>query len=192
MIQHAEYTMLMSLALDGEAREDEEVRLRAHLRECEECRQTWQRWRELDRRLMAAPVIPAPVDFAALVLAQLDTRVAQEQRHRWLIAGLALASVSAALVALLALAFVNGWFVGLAPEQGPLAAAWAGLASTGGWALREAGEFFGEVGAPLVAAVVGALLCLTCALAMAWLWIVARVGAGVGGNPSGLLKEQAL
>lgn len=178
MIQHAEYTMLMSLVLDGEARADEEVRLREHLRSCEDCRQTWQRWRELDRRLMAAPVIPAPVDFAALVLAQVDTRVAQEHRRSWLIAGLALASVSAVLFALLSLALVNGWFVGLAPDQGPLAAAWAGLASTGGWAAREMGVFFGEVGAPTVAAVAGALLCLTCALAMAWLWVVARVGAG--------------
>jgi anti-sigma factor RsiW len=186
MLQHAEYTMLMSLVLDGEACADEEVRLREHLRSCEECRQTWQRWRELDRRLMAAPVVPAPVDFAALVLARLDTRVIQEQRRRWMIAGLALASVSAALIAVLALAFVNGWFVQLTPDQGPLSAAWAGLASTGSWALREVGEFFGVVGAPVVAAVAGALLCLTCALAMAWLWIVARVGAG------SRLQEQAL
>ena len=186
MIQHAEYTMLMSLVLDGEAREDEDARLRGHLRECEECRQTWQRWRELDRRLMAAPMVPAPMDFSALVLAQLDTRVSQEARRRWLIAGLALASLSAVLVALIALAFFNGWLVRFAPDQGPLAAAWAGVSSTGGWALREASEFFGEVGAPVLAAATGALLCLTCALAMAWLWVVARVGAG------SRLQEQAL
>jgi len=185
MTQHAEYTMLMSLVLDGEAAEDEEVRLRQHLRSCEECRGTWQRWRELDRRLVMAPLIPAPVDFAALVLAQLDTRVAAEQRRRWLMAGLALASVSAMLIILLAVAVANGWAVQLAPEQGPLSAAWAGLVSTGSWALAELGAFFAQVGAPVVAAAAGALLCLTCVLAMIWLWAVARVGAA----PRALVTE---
>jgi anti-sigma factor RsiW len=177
MIQHAEYTMLMSLALDGEACEDEELRLREHLRGCEECRATWQRWRELDRRLAYAPVMPAPVDFSALVLGQLDTRVAQERRRRWMIAALALASVAAAAIAVLALLIFNGWHAQLAPEQGPLAAAWAGLASTGGWALRSSSQFFAEVGAPTIAAAAGAVLCLTLALTMMWLWVVARVGA---------------
>lgn len=178
MIQHAEYTLLMSLTLDGEACEDEEARLREHLRGCDECRQTWQRWRELDRRLTAAPVVAVPVDFSALVLARLDSRVAQERRRRWMIAGLALASVGAIVVALLSLAVFNGWHLELAPDQGPLAAAWAGLSSTAGWALREMTGFLIGVGAPTLAAATGALLCLTCALAMMWLWIVARLGVG--------------
>jgi anti-sigma factor RsiW len=178
MIQHAEYTMLMSLVLDGEACADEEVRLREHLRTCEDCRQTWQRWRELDRRLMAAPVIAVPVDFSALVLARIDSRVAEERRRQWFIAGLAAAWVGAVVIALLGLVVVNGWHLQLAPEQGPLAAAWAGVSSATGWAFSEVVAFFGEVGAPAIAAATGALLCLTCALAMMWLWVVARVGAG--------------
>jgi predicted anti-sigma-YlaC factor YlaD len=178
MIQHAEYTMLMSLVLDGEACADEEVRLREHLRACDDCRQTWQRWRELDRRLLAAPVIPAPVDFSALVLAQLDARVAQERQRRWLIAGLTVAWLGAVLIALVSLAVSNGWHLQLAPEHGPLAAAWAGLATTGGWALREFTGFLSNIGAPTIAAVTGVALVLACGLAMMWLWVVARVSAG--------------
>ncbi len=185
MIQHAEYTMLMSLVLDGEADADEEVRLREHLRGCDDCRQTWQRWRELDRRLLATPAIPAPVDFSALVLAQLDTRVAQERQRRWLIAGLTFAWLGAVVVALVSLALANGWHLQLAPDQGPLAAAWAGLSSTGSWALREISAFLVEIGAPTIAAVTGAALVLACGLAMMWLWVVARVSAG----PRALVTE---
>lgn len=178
MMQHAEYTLLMSLVLDEEASDEEAARLREHLRVCDECGQTWQRWREVDRRLTLAPAIPAPVDFAALVLARLDSRIAEERRRRWFIAGFAAAWVGAVAVAILALGLANGWHLQLAPEQGPLAAAWAGLTSTGGWVLREASGALGNAGAPAIAAAMGALLCLTCALAMMWLWVVARVGAG--------------
>ena len=180
MQQHSEYTMLMSLVLDGEAAADEEVRLREHLRSCGECAQVWQRWRELDRRLAAAPVLAAPVDFAALVVAQLDTRVAHERRQRWLIAWLALISVAVVAIAQASLALANGWRLRLAPDQGALGAAWTGLTGTAEWALRDLGGLFGRVGAPTLAAVTGALLCLTCALGMTWLWVVARVGAGSG------------
>jgi anti-sigma factor RsiW len=181
MMEHAEYTLLMSLVLDGEACADDEVLLREHLRSCDECRDTWQRWRELDRRLMAAPVIAAPVDFSALILAQIDTRVAEERRRRWFITSFAGAWLAAVAVSLMALAIVNGWHLQLAPAEGPLAAAWAGVTSATGWLFSEMAAFFGEVGAPTIAAATGALLCLTCALTMVWLWVVARVGAGSRG-----------
>ena len=178
MLQHSEYTMLMSLVLDGEACEGEDARLREHLRSCDECAKTWQRWRELDRRLAYAPVVAAPVDFAALVVAQLDTRVAQERRRRWLIAWLAFAWVSAVAIAVVSLGIMNGWHLQLVAQQGPLTAAWAGLTSTASLALREVSRFFGRVGTPTIAAATGAMLCLTCALAMTWLWVVARIGVG--------------
>ena len=181
MMQHGEYTLLMSLVLDEEASDDEAARLREHLRACDDCGKTWQRWREVDRRLTLAPTVPAPVDFAAVVLGRLDPRVAEERRRRWLIAGLAAAWVGTVAFAVVALGVANGWHLLLAPEQGPLAAAWAGLTSTGGWALREVRSALGSAGAPVVAAATGALLCLTCALAMMWLWVVARVGAGPQG-----------
>jgi anti-sigma factor RsiW len=176
MLQHSEYTMLMSLVLDGEACEDEEARLSEHLRSCDECAKTWQRWRELDRRLAFAPAVPAPVDFAALVVAQLDTRMAQERHRRLLLVWMAVATLATVAVAVLSLAILNGWPLQFVAAQGPLAAAWAGLSSTGGWVLRVIAEVFERVGAPTIAAATGAMICLTCLLAMTWLWVVSRIG----------------
>lgn len=175
---HAEFTMLMSLVLDGEATGDEGARLREHLRSCDMCALTWQRWQELERRFALAPSLPAPVNFAARVAVRLDARQAEQGRRRWFMLGLALAWSVAMVTVVVAFGLADGWHLQLAPLQGPLAAARSGLTSTGGLLWREALGFVAQVGAPVVAAATGAVLCLTCGLAMAWLWLVARLTVG--------------
>jgi hypothetical protein len=126
-------------------------------------------------------VLPAPIDFSAAVAARLDNRLAEHRRRRWFMAGLALTSILAMLIAMLAFALTNGWPLQLLASNGAMNAAWAGVSSIGGWLLRAAASFVERQGAPTVAAGAGALLCATCALATAWLWMVARLSPrGVG------------
>lgn len=173
--QHTEYTVLMSLVLDDEATAAETARLRSHMASCEACARTWQRWQELDRRFTLAPVMPAPVDFSALVAARLDQRVAEHSRRRWFMVALALSSVAVMLVAVAAFGVASGWPLQLLADSGPLQAAWSGLASMGGWIVRAVIAFVEQTGTPTIAAGAGALLCITCALATVWLWMVARL-----------------
>jgi anti-sigma factor RsiW len=169
--------MLMSLVLDDEATAGEATRLREHLVGCEACARTWQRWQELDRRFTAAPVLPAPVDFSVAMAARLDARLAEHRRRGWFMLGLALTSLVAMLIAVLALASTNGWPFQLLARNGDLNAAWAGVSSIGGWLLRAVAAFVERQGTPMVAAVAGALLCATCGLATAWLWMFARLSS---------------
>src|SRR5215208_1639577 len=136
-VQHPEFTILMSLVLDEEATVAESTHLREHLRSCDACARTWKRWQELDRRFTLAPAMPAPSDFSIVVAARLDQRVAEQTRRRWFMFGLALSWITAVLIAVVVLGFINGWPLQLIPSEGPLTAAWAGLVSVGGWLFRE-------------------------------------------------------
>ncbi|MGE5602679.1 MAG: zf-HC2 domain-containing protein [Nitrososphaerales archaeon] len=173
--QHTDFTVLMSLVLDDEATEAEARALREHLAGCDACARTWQRWQELDRRLAVAPMAPAPVDFSVAVAARLDQRMAEEQRRRWFMLGLALSSIASMAVAVLALGLVTGWPIQLLPQSGPVSAGLEGVLSIGGWLFRVLASFVERMGTPTVAAGAGALLCVTCALATVWLWMVARL-----------------
>lgn len=60
-VDHSEYLMLISLALDGMLESDEKKRLDGHLEQCSGCRGQWLLWQAIDDRLRAAPVpVPAP------------------------------------------------------------------------------------------------------------------------------------
>jgi anti-sigma factor RsiW len=181
MGQHTDFTMLMSLVLDDEATEAEARALREHLAGCDLCARTWQRWQELDRRLAVAPMVAVPVDFSAAVRARLDQRMAEQQRRHWFMLGLALSSIAAMFIAVLAIGLANGWTVQLLPSTGPLSAGLEGVLSIGGWLFRVVTSFVERMGTPTVAAAAGALLCVTCGLATVWLWMVARLSpAGKG------------
>lgn len=172
---HSEYTILMSLILDGEGDDLDKVRLQQHLRSCDACASTWQRWQELDRRFVLAPLLPVPVDLAANIEIRLDLRLSEQRRQRWIMLGLALVWSVAVVFTVAVLGVVNRWDIQLAPDQGPLVAAISVFTSTGHWIWREVVGVWAQVGAPTIAAVTGILLCATCVLIMAWLWLVARL-----------------
>jgi anti-sigma factor RsiW len=175
MGQHTDFTMLMSLVLDDAATEAEARSLREHLAGCAACAQTWQRWQELDRKLAVAPMAPMPVDFSVAVAALLDQRVAEQQRRRWFMLGLALSSFVAMLITVLTFGLANGWPMQLLSTSGPMSAGWEGVLSIGGWLYRVLASFVERMGTPTIAAGAGALLCVTCGLATVWLWMVARL-----------------
>lgn len=179
--QHTDFTLLMSLVLDGEATETEARALHEHLADCDACARTWQHWQELDRRLAVAPMASVPVNFAAAVAARLDQRVEEHRRRRWFMAGLALSSLVAVFFAVSAFGLVNGWPMQLLSGNGPASAGWEGILIIGGWLFRMAATLVERIGTPTVAAGAGALLCVTCGLATVWLWMVARLSpAGDG------------
>ena len=77
-VDHSEYLMLISLALDGMLDSDEEKRLDGHLEQCSGCRGQWLLWQAIDDRLRAAPV-PVPAPGFSRSVAQ---RLARQERLR--------------------------------------------------------------------------------------------------------------
>lgn len=184
MTHAANYTVLMSLVLDGEASVDERERLQSHVRSCQSCAVTWQRWQELDRRFTLAPAVVPPRDFAAQIAASLDQRQAEiaEQRLLRSAALLTIAVVMAATAAIYAI--VQGWHLALISGDGPVAALLTSAWSAAGSLWRAGAELVAVVGAPTFAAALGGLLTLTCLLAMVWYWVVARYAPAAFGEMS--------
>ena len=77
-VDHSEYLMLISLALDGMLEGDEKRRLDGHLERCSGCRAQWLLWQAIDDRLRTAPV-PVPASDFSRSVAQ---RLAQQERVR--------------------------------------------------------------------------------------------------------------
>lgn len=77
-VDHSEYLMLISLALDGMLDSDEKRRLDGHLEQCSGCRGQWLLWQAIDDKLRAAP-IPVPAPGFSRSVAQ---RLARQERLR--------------------------------------------------------------------------------------------------------------
>ncbi|MCS6844239.1 MAG: zf-HC2 domain-containing protein [Caldilineales bacterium] len=72
--------MTMSLALDALLSPPEQQAFHQHLASCAQCRSRWLTWQQLDRMLMAAPLVgPAP-GFVARVDQRLRRRQASRER----------------------------------------------------------------------------------------------------------------
>ncbi len=178
MTHGANYTVLMSLVLDGEASPEQREQLQAHLRSCRSCAATWQRWQELDGRFAQAPAVALPRDFAAQMAVALDRRQAEMAEQR-LLRSAAILTVSVVMAAAAAIyAILNGWHLALIAGDGPVAALWTSAWSAAGSLWRAAADLVMAVGAPAFAAALGGLLTLTFLLAMAWYWVVARYAPG--------------
>lgn len=133
-VDHSEYLMLISLALDGMLDSDEQKRLDGHLEQCSGCRGQWLLWQAIDDKLRAAPVpVPAPGFSRSVAL-----RLARQERLRNLRIGVML-TVFTLLVWSLGL-------VGVCVMAG-------GIVYTNLGRLEETGQFLNEVWA--VAGVVG-------------------------------------
>jgi anti-sigma factor RsiW len=180
---HAEYTMLMSVALDDEATPAEQQRLRDHLRTCTACAGVWERWQAVDRRLDAAPLmIPAP-SFVGTVMARIEAQALEPKRARWLNSRLVVIMLVAGLLFALALTGLLLYWGAQNPAQvsNVFFAALRG-AGTATWVFLGFLRLMGGVGAPTLAAGVGLLATLTCLLSMLWLWVIGR-GHAVMADP---------
>jgi len=179
---HSEYTELMSLALDHEADAAQMAALHAHLKGCAGCAATWARWQAVDARFRAAPMLDAPPQLAARVLARLETR----RRHRfwggWFGAGLFIAWLAVAGAILVAL-LGGAWWGFTHPLAASMAlSAGVRLLSSVLWPVRSAGILLTSAGLSLGAGV-AAYVGLTCLLLGTWAWLVIRT--------NGLNREDA-
>jgi anti-sigma factor RsiW len=171
---HNDYTLLMSMMLDGEATAAEESAVREHLRMCGSCAAIWERWQAVDRRLAAAPLLAPAADLTDRVMARVQAQELRRRRLRWLGSGLFGMWLTISLVGLLTIGGLTYWSI-----QHPHAvsqAFFAVLQVVDGlsWIALDLWRFLSRLGAPTLAAGVGLLALLTCAFAMLWLWVMGR------------------
>ncbi len=102
MKMHEDYTMLISLVLDGEATPAEQDQLEKHLRECATCGMLWENWRAMDRLLATAPSVSAPPGLLESLLARIAVHEARQARRRWMALGAAAAFIILAIL-------MGGW-----------------------------------------------------------------------------------
>lgn len=103
MADHAEMTLMMSLALDGMLSSEEQGAFEAHLRTCPDCRTEWTRWRQVDALLAAGPVLLPSPGFSARVLERVSRR---GQHQRRLLGGALLLGASLSVWGMVLLALV--------------------------------------------------------------------------------------
>ena len=171
---HTEYTLLMSMALDGEAAPDEVRQLEAHLNGCMDCAATWTRWQALDRRFAAVAWAPAPANLAEKVTTRLDKREAQKRRSFWLGSGLLVSWFAVLVVSAVTLGLLAWWGTNHPKEVAALLSALAQLLSGGSRALRGIGTLAGSFGGATAALGFGLLIALTGWLALLWAWVMGR------------------
>ncbi len=94
----AEFSLLMSLALDEALAPAEMARFQRYQATYPTLATQWRRWQQLDERLRAMPAMEPPPEFCANVLAQLDRRM--RRRRLWLGTGIAFLSFLLWLTAL--------------------------------------------------------------------------------------------
>ena len=115
---HEEYTLAMSLALDGMLTSDEERDLRAHLAVCASCRATWALWQEIDQRLTVSASQPAAAPTAGFSARVEERLLARQLRRRGLVGGLLFLVASLAAWTLIAIVGVGivGWWLAHRPQ----------------------------------------------------------------------------
>jgi anti-sigma factor RsiW len=177
---HAEYTLLMSLALDGEVSAAETHRLREHVRTCSDCAAIWERWQAMDRRLTAAPLVAPPVDLVDKVAARLEARELRRRRARWIGSGLMASWLAVVLLGLAAIAVLVIWGTRHPAEASTVLVGSLRLVDGVSWLLISLAAHIGNLGAPTVAAGVGLMAILTCVLGMLWLWVMGRSHVWLG------------
>jgi anti-sigma factor RsiW len=172
---HAEYTMLMSVALDDEATPAEQQHLRDHLRTCAECAGVWERWQAVDRRLDTAPLMMPSPGFADTVMARIETQALKPQRAHRLNAQLVVGLLAVGLaLALLLTGLLLYWGAQNPAQVTNLFFAVLSGAGMATWIFLGFLRLMGGVGAPTLAAGVGLLATLTCVFSILWLWVVGR------------------
>ena len=73
-VDHSEYQLMISLGLDGMLNAHDQGRLDGHLEQCGDCREQWQLWQIVDKKLRAAHVPELALDFSHRVAEQLSRR----------------------------------------------------------------------------------------------------------------------
>jgi anti-sigma factor RsiW len=80
MVDHAEMTLMMSLALDGMLGSEERGEFEAHLVGCAICQAEWERWQRVDALLATEPERSPSPELVAGVLRRLSQRGRRQSR----------------------------------------------------------------------------------------------------------------
>lgn len=171
---HTEYTLLMSVILDGEAAPAEVRQLETHLAGCASCAAIWAQWQALDKRLAAAPWAPAPADLAAKVAVRLAERDAKKRRSLWLGSGLLVSWLAVLTASLVTVGLLALWGTTHPREVGVLLSALAQLLSGGSRLLRGISTLVGGFSGATAAFGYGLLIAVTGWLALMWFWAMGR------------------
>lgn len=169
---HADYTLLMSLALDDEATAAETHRLQEHLRGCGECAALWERWQALDHRFSVAPAAAPPADLAVRVAARLEAHELRRRDMHRFGSGLLAGWLAVVVLGVVAGALLTIWGAHHPAEARLALAGSLKLVEGASWLVFSLLVWAGRLGAPTVAAGFGIVATLTCALGMLWLWVV--------------------
>jgi predicted anti-sigma-YlaC factor YlaD len=186
---HAQYTSLMSLALDSEATVEQEANLRQHIEVCGSCAATWREWKALDRRLLMIPTVATPPDLLANILVRLDGRHPRPAyKKRWLASGVLLAWAVAACIFWAALIGGALW-VYRNPVASSLLVSSVGQALSNLVGMLSVGEAYsGEF--RLVALPLSLIFGLTGASMLGFLWLSLLVRTGMLRQSAGVQWEQ--
>jgi len=80
MADHTEMTLLMSLSLDGMLSPEDQRALDGHLPDCDECREEWERWQQVDALLVSARLLSPAPGFSDRVTEQVERRGQSRRR----------------------------------------------------------------------------------------------------------------
>jgi predicted anti-sigma-YlaC factor YlaD len=171
--EHAQYTELMSLVLDGEAACDQQEALRKHMLECSDCAAVWEAWQALDVGFREEPMLAPSADLALRVAARIEEQSRWRTWTHWLGASLLIAWLGiAALASLFAVAAVV-WGLAHPLQAGTVLSAGAHVLSAILWPVRSVEVVFATAGLSLWAGI-GGFLVLTGLLLGLWLWLASR------------------
>jgi hypothetical protein len=97
---HDPYTIMISLSLDGLLDSDEEKDLQQHMRSCDCCAQAWRDMSLVETMFKAQPMAAPGPDFAASVMARVETYESQRRWYPWfaMLVGLLLVAAIASVV----------------------------------------------------------------------------------------------
>lgn len=109
-MDHSDYTLRISLALDGALPPEERAMLDEHLRECRECAALYQRLMAFDRAVRASPWMAPQAGFVERVNVRLQRRRSQQARA---VGGLVLvmSALGIWLTASLVMTGLVGWWL---------------------------------------------------------------------------------
>jgi hypothetical protein len=80
---HDPYTIMISMSLDGMLNAEEEQELQRHMRTCDTCAQAWRDMSLVETMFKAQPMAAPSPNFAASVMAQVETYEAQRRWYPW-------------------------------------------------------------------------------------------------------------
>jgi anti-sigma factor RsiW len=178
--------LLMSLALDGLATDEEQQSLKNHLAACPQCAQSWEAMRRVSLILSAGTMVEPPPGFVGAVMERVDAQ--HTSSVRWMGGIVIFAGIAGLLAALLLIASL--WLGGLwysFPVLRSTTAAFIAQASAGIRPFLDGLQVpFRVLGPAPVACLLGLLFLVVGSATGLWAWILVQVQFQARSKATGL------